>query len=166
VSAPSPIKAKWEGDVFRPLPRFASLADQNYTVGEIYVLDAQSERSKASHRHYFARLKELWQNLPEELATLYPTVDILRAHALIQAGYNNSIAETFETAGDALKVAAFLRKNEYCLVVVKKRVVIVYTAKSQAELQMDPDTFQKSKNAVLEFAEALVATPVTERGHL
>jgi hypothetical protein len=158
------IKATWEGDGFKPLPRFAKVADATYTVGEIYVIEAHPERSMASHKHYFARLQELWENLPEALSTLYPTTHILREHALIATGFCNSTSEVFSTNVDALRAAALMRGGEqYKVVTVEKRAVIVHTAMSQAVLMMDPDRFQRSKQRVLEYVEALVSIPAGER---
>jgi hypothetical protein len=46
--------------------------------------------------------------------------------------------------------------DEYAIVTVREAVVTVYTAKSQSMRAMGRETFQKSKDDVLAWAEAFI----------
>ena len=59
----SPILMTWTDDgVMRPAgPLWAKRADQQYVVGERYMVEIRQDRSAASHRAYFAQVNEIFQ---------------------------------------------------------------------------------------------------------
>jgi hypothetical protein len=93
----------------------------------------RSERSSASHRHYFAAVYDAWLNLPEIDAERFPTADHLRKYALIRAGYCDTRELVCASKAEAVRVGAFMKPMDpYALVAISGAVVRVYTAKSQA----------------------------------
>ena len=152
---PSPMAFTWDGEAMQPKRPLA--ADRQYVVGEVYLLAVVEERSWASHGHYFAALGEAWKNLPEELTEQFPTVKHMRKRALIKAGFRDEQSIVCASKSEALRVAAFIRPlDEYAFVLVRDNVVIHLTAKSQSLRAMDKETFQKSKQDVLEIVAGMV----------
>lgn len=159
----SPITFTWEGDCFRPVGRFARLADQQFVIGETYDLAPIEERSAATHRHYFAVIHEAWVNLPERMSERFPTSEHLRKWALIKAGYRNERTVVCASRAEALKIKAFVRPiDDYAVVLAQAAVVLIYTAKSQSVKAMGKDEFQASKQAVLDVISELIGVEVTQ----
>jgi hypothetical protein len=162
MTAP-PLPCQWDGEAFRPLPRFARIADKHYVVGETYSLVTHEERSEASHRHYYAALHEVWQNLPDPWATMFPTSEHMRKHALIKAGYCDQRSIACASKAEAQRVAGFIRPmDEYAVVIASEAVVTVYTAKSQSYRAMGRKDFYASKEAVLGWCASLIGTTADE----
>jgi hypothetical protein len=148
---------RWEGDVFMPLRRFAKACDAEFTIGELYRLEAVAERSAKSHSHYFACVADAWANLPDDQAAQFPTSEHLRKWALIKAGYRDERSIVCASKAEAQRVAAFIKPmDEYAVVVVREAVVLVLTAKSQSTKAMGGKDFQDSKTKVLEILSDLV----------
>lgn len=159
-----PVPMQWDGEAMQPTKGFAALADKEFVVGEVYTLvEADQERSGASHRHYFASVYEAWLNLPPLDAERFPTADHLRKYALIRAGYCDSRELPCSSKAEAVRVAAFMKPMDtYSLVTVTANVVRVYTAKSQKARAMSRKVFQESKDAVLDVLAGMIEVP-TER---
>lgn len=153
----APIEYTWTGEVMEPLKRFHNIVNRDFVVGETYRLVQEEERSQATHNHEFAWLHDAWQNLPENVADLYPTPEHLRKRALIEAGYyNEEIIDTGSKAG-ALRVAASFRKREeFSLVIVRGAFVIIRSPKSQSRRAMKKAEFQASKSAIMEVIAAMI----------
>lgn len=149
---------RWTGEVMAPLNRhWSAIADRAYVVGEVYALAPMEERSSASHRHYFACIREAWQNLPELLAEAYPSPEALRAFALIKAGYCDAHPFVCASKAEAIRFATYLKPvDAFALVTVKEAVVTRYTAKSQSLRAMGKADFQASKDRVLEIVAEMV----------
>ncbi len=159
----APVYFQWDGEVMRPWPRFHNVVNAEYVVGQSYPLVTVEGRSLASHNHYFARLTDLWETLPERTAVQFPSVDHLRAHALCMTGHRNERQFVCASNAEALRLAAFLRPvNEYAIISVNECAVVEWTAQSQSRKAMGKDRFQKSKDDVLAFAEELVGVKATE----
>ena len=149
-----PLSYVWDGDSFKPATPFhATQADRYFVIGGIYHLSVEEPRSTRSHRHYFAAIREAWLNLSEEQAMRWPSPDALRKWALIACGYRNERQIVCVTREEATRMAAFMRPlDSHAVVAVEDRVVIYATAMSQrtsGEDAMDKETFQASKEAVL-----------------
>lgn len=158
MSAAPPLLCVFVGDGFTVLPRHLHLARQHYGEGEIVPLIAHEERSERSHRHYFAIIKDVWENLPEDRAVQFPTPEHLRAWALIKAGYCNSQDVVCATKAEALRWAPVMAAaRPYSVVIPREGVVTIYTAKSQSHRAMPKGEFQKSKDAVLGILSELIA---------
>lgn len=156
----SPVLCIWQGDSFTPAsPRWQKEADKHLIVGERYLLTPEMERSDASHRHYFACIRDAWLNLPEDKAEQFRTEEVLRKHALIKAGYCDSHTLVCKSEADAERAAAFMRPiDEHSIVISKGAVVVRYVAKSQSKKAMGAEVFQASKQAVLDLISGLIGT--------
>lgn len=156
----TPIKFRWGGNSFLPTtPYQGHLADKHFVVGEVYDLVEHHARSHKSHAHYFSRVHDAWQNLPEDLVERFPTKDHLRKYALIKAGYSDSNTLVCASKADARRTAAFLRPvDSFSVVSVAGNVVTRYSAKSQSERAMGRTDFQASKDAVLGILAQMVGT--------
>jgi hypothetical protein len=159
-----PILFQYEGDgIFQPASSFhARSADKQYVVGEPYKLIEHHDRSDNTHRHYFASIKNGFDNLHISMLGEYPTAEHLRKKALIRTGYRDERSIVCASKAEAERVAAFIRPmDDYCVVVPLNCVVHVMTAKSQSVKAMGATEFQKSKEAVLNFIDDLLGV---ERG--
>lgn len=155
MKTPPPMPFDWDGEAMRPV--HANYADRHFVVGERYMLAVFEDRSMASHRHEFAWLADAWKNLPEDLSELYPSPEHLRKRALITAGYYDEEVIDAGNRDAAERVAAYARRSdEFALVLVRGTAVVVRTAKSQSRRAMDKDTFQRSKDDILEIVAALI----------
>lgn len=157
----SPIIYRWSGEAMEPLARFHNEVNAHFVIGATYELEEVLERSSASHRHYFAVIREAWLNLPERLAERFPDPDHLRKFALIKAGFRDERSIVCSSKAEAQRLAAFVRPmDDYAVVTSSEAVVTVYTAKSQSSKAMGREGFQASKEAVLGvLAEMIGADP-------
>jgi hypothetical protein len=159
----APIPFRWNGEAFEPLSRHREECDREFVIGEIYRLAEVSERSQASHNHYFAALHQAWLNLPETIAAQFPSEEHLRKHALIKAGYVNIRQFLAESTEQATKLAKFLRPlDEYCIVTTEDSMVTVWTAKSQSMRAMKKKEFEESKAKVLDVVAAMIGSSAAE----
>lgn len=159
MTAIPPVIFDWSGEVMTP--RYPKIADKHYVVGERYALVPYEGRSRASHDHFFACLHDAWQNLPEALVEQFPNEEKLRKTLLIRAGYADSQTFVCRSKVEAQRMAAFIQPiDEFSVIAVNGVTVTRWTAKSQSLRAMGKDTFQASKQAVLDLlAELIGATP-------
>jgi len=151
------ITYTWDGASLVPLRRFHNAAASYFDTGAEYQMIEHHVRSLASHGHYFASLTEAWNNLPEDQADRFATVEHLRKYALIRTGYRDERSIVCASKAEAQRLAAFIKPlDEYAVVVASEAVVTVYTAKSQSMKAMGAKDFQASKTAVLEFVSAMI----------
>lgn len=151
-----PIIFQWANGAMYPLARFRRHLSQ-YEEGEYYRLAEVEDRSMRSHNHYFAAVKDGWLNLPEIYAQEFATPEHLRKRALIECGYYEQRTIALSSHDDALQLAVYARsKDEYAVVSVNGSVVVERTAKSQAVKAMGKKAFQKSKQDVLDWIDALL----------
>lgn len=160
MSALLPLKFTWSGDAMVPASAFlARRADQQYVVGESYMLAEEKQRSTATHNHEFAFVASGWANLPEHFkdAPWAKTPEHLRKYALIQTGYNKAQVHPCKFKAEARRLAAVVEDmDEFAVVLVNGRTVTRYTAKSQSRKAMDAAEFQASKQAILEYIAGLI----------
>lgn len=160
----APLTYVWTGEAHQPLSRFAKLADRQFVVGEQYRLEEAEERSRKSHDHYFAALQDAWQNLPDDLAMEFTSVERLRKRALIATNWYKERRLVTSSPAEARKMAAFMDRGEDAVVIsVAGNVVIERTALSQkmrGPERMRKADFQQSKTDVLDWvAELIRVTP-------
>lgn len=158
MSKVAPMIFEWDGEAMVPLRRFHNVANAEFTVGEKYRLEAQEQRSLVSHAHYFATLNDIWLSLPERYGDAIPSVEHMRKWALIRTGYRDERSIVCASKAEAKRVAAFVKPmDDFAIVVVNEATVAVYTAKSQSHKAMGGKEFQKSKEAVLEYCQGMLA---------
>jgi hypothetical protein len=151
------VPYRWDGAALRPLPAFAASVAGRFAIGEVVCLEPAEARSSGSHRHYFACVREAWVNLPEPLASRFPTDEHLRKYALIRAGFCDERSIVCTSKAEARRIGAFVKPmDDYALVTVAGRVVSVFTAKSQATGAMGRSRFQASKDAVLGLLSEMI----------
>lgn len=147
----------WDGEAMVPLKRFRTQCDREFTVGDTYTMEPQEVRSAASHKAYFAAVREGWKNLPEEMSDQFPTDEHLRKYALIKAGYADCRSITCGSRAEALRVAGFVRPMDaFAIVSTKGPVVHVWTSQSQSFRAMGREKFEASKRAVLDMISSLI----------
>lgn len=153
----APILYRWEGDVFRPLPRHAKECDEQFVVGKVYILEDQQDRSDASHRHFFAEINAAWENLPEPLAALHPSPEHLRKAVLIRAGWCDLRQITCGSKAEALRLSTLAKSMDpYALVSINGPVVSIFTARSQSFSRMKKADFQAIKDKVLTILSGMI----------
>lgn len=154
------IAAVWTGTGLSLRASSLRALDERFGAGETLALEVQAMRSMNSHRHFFATIRDLWANLPERLAEAPygKSPECLRKHALIATGYADAVSVDCGTKAAAERVGAVMAAmGDYAVVSVSGPVVRRYTARSQSVRAMGRDEFQRSKDDVLGWIEALVA---------
>jgi hypothetical protein len=132
-------------------------AQRWFKDGQRYRLVEEHERSTISHDHEFAWLESAWGTLPDRLKEEFPSPEHLRKWALIKCGYCTKSNIVVATAIDAKQVALWAQQHdEYALVTVVGNVVTRYVAMSQSKKSMDKATFQKSKQAIMDYIEDIL----------
>lgn len=154
----SPFPFIWDGEVMRPPGNYWPVqADKRFVVGRQYRLVEWRDRSENSHRHYFAAVHDGWQNLPDDQMERFPTSEHLRKWALIKAGYCDERTIVAASKAEAQRIAAFVKPmDQFAVVTARDAVVTVYTAKSQSMKAMGRDSFQDSKQKVLDIIATMV----------
>lgn len=151
-SLSSPIPMLWNGQAFEPRGKFKAIADQQFVVGQFYPVEAREDRSTRQHRFYFARIKECWESLPDDLMDEYPSPEHLRKAALCRTGYAEQVNLVCADNTEALRAATlFKAKDSYCVIEVAGRVCRVWTAMSQSYQAMGKKVFHESSEAVLDW---------------
>lgn len=157
MKRPIQFRVHFNGEVLVPDARTLDYCKSELGEGEVITLERNEDRSENSHRHYFACLSEAWSQLPESLMEEYPTVEALRAKALIKTGFYHERNMVCSTVDEARKIAAFIQPfNHYAITDISGNVIRVYTAKSQSRSAMKRTEFQDSKDKVLQFVANLV----------
>lgn len=158
-----PLTFRWDGEAMVPASSYwAARADRQYVVGAVYRMVEHHDRSGDSHRHYFAALKNGWDNLPDDKLDEYPTPEHLRKKLLVWCGYSDERSIVCASKAEAQRVAAFVKPSDpYAVVTVREAVVRVFTAQSQSVKAMGAKAFQESKQAVLDRLDDLLGV---ERG--
>jgi len=159
-----PLKFRWDGAAMKPIVP-AAAADL-YETGKSYWLEPWEPASSASRSHYFASIKEAWDNLPEHMTDRFPSPEHLRKYALIRANYCDERTIVAGSKAEAQRIAAFMRPmDEFAVVTVHEATIVVRTAKSQSARAMGKADFQASKSAVLDLLAPMigVARPALEQ---
>lgn len=153
----------WDGNVMIPLPRFKRLCDAQFAINEEYPLMPVENRSMASHSHYFAALHEGYQNLAEEYAQEFDSIEHMRHWCLCREGYCTQDRYELNTAEDARTMLKVLKaQNRSTIVKVTGTVVIVYSPESQSMAAMKKQRFEESKDAVLARVASMARTTPAE----
>ena|SRR5690554_227557 len=153
----APVLFRWSGEAMEPLPRFAKACDDAFTVGEVYRMEVQEQRSIVSHNHYFATLQEIFLSLPEDADERIKTADHMRKFALIRLGYRDERSILCASKAEARRLAAFIQPmDDFAIVTVHEAMVVVWTAKSQSLKAMGKVDFQKSKEDVLGYCQSIL----------
>lgn len=158
------IPLQYQGEGHFQAPRgFTKRCDKDFVIGETHPWEIMPERSMKSHAHYFALVNEAWANLPEALASDFPSAEHLRKHAMIKAGYCDMTRVVCADNAGAVAAAALMQSMDtYALCEVSGRVVTVWRAKSQAIRSMGAKVFQESKDKVLTEIGKIIGADVAQ----
>src|SRR5271169_4002875 len=106
MKRPFQLRMMWKNGygVFVPSDRQLSYCHNEFGDGEIVTFERHEERSEASHDHFFAWLEEAWLQVPENLMSEYPTVESLRAKALIRTGFFHETDTVCENRKEAAAI--------------------------------------------------------------
>lgn len=151
--------------VMVPHQRFAQLCKRQYTFGEDYALGPVEGVPSRSRAHFFAAVRDAWDNLPEENRR-WPTAEHFRKWLLVQVGWRNESTHPLETVKDAQAMAVALRADDEFAVIVRKGSTVWFaTAKSIATNAIKKDEWGPVKEAALDLAASLARTtrPELER---
>jgi hypothetical protein len=153
----APIRVLWDGEVFRPFGRSLAVC-RELPKGESFNILLEGDWSAESHSHFFARLTELYDNLPERIAARFKNVEHFRAWCLIHEGFCSEICQVEASPALALHTAKAIGKvAPYVVVQVDGNMVRTWIPKSQARSGgMSKKEWERAKQAVLELAEHLV----------
>jgi hypothetical protein len=162
-----PILAEWTDEgTFKPLGRHAKACDARFTIGERYFIDPEAPRNMATHRAYFAQIKDGWLNLPEAIAADHPSPEHLRKFALVQCGYADEKTILCRTNKDAVMAAAFIGAMDgFAIVDVRGNVLKAWKPRSQSVKAMGADEFKRSKSAVLDFISGMIGVSPASLEH-
>lgn len=123
----------------------------------------EKQRTTQAHRHQFAAINDLWENLPARHADApyAKSAEAFRKHGLIQTGFcavDTIVCENHDAAKETAPVVAKFARTAhgYALIVVRDNLVICTTPESQSYKAMGKERFQASKQAVLEWGESLL----------
>jgi hypothetical protein len=153
----APIRVLWDGEVFRPFGRSQAACEKLEPLATYNVL-LEGDWSAESHSHFFARLTELYDNLPEHIASHFKNVGHFRSWALIHEGFCTEVCQIEANHVLALHAAKAIGKvAPYAVVQVDGNMVRTWIPKSQARSGgMSKKEWERAKQAVLELAEHLV----------
>jgi len=152
-----PLIFMGDGEFRASSPYHVKRCAELYGQGEVVEVEEINDRSKASHKHYFAQLTDYWQTLPESLAQDFLSMDHLRKFCLIKAGYCTQHILRFRSKEEALEAESFISElDPYVLCEVIGTQLTVWRAKSQSMQAMKKDEFEKSKADTLDIAHKLV----------
>src|SRR5215468_4652113 len=116
-------------------------------------------RSEASHRHYFAAIREAYNNLPERVTMEWWTqsAEHLRKYALIKTGHCDRSVLHLASPDACLAAAIQLRqRDKYSEVTIQDNMLSWSTAHSQQLNAMGKKDFERSKEDVLGFLAGLL----------
>lgn len=178
-----PLNYLWDSEAgsFAVDRRFLSLARRQFIHGEVYRLEEHEVRSLKSLRHYHASIKNIWDNLPDDLVARWEKMmddgvwnvspasspDLLRKWALIRCGYHRERHIVCETAKHAQQLVKNMYDDEdpFTITVIKAKAITIYRARSQSAFgaeRMTHEEFKESKDKVLDLLSSLIGTKRTE----
>lgn len=159
-----PLPFKWDGTTMTPEQRFVALARRQFIKDCVYVLEGHEPASHADRGHYFASIKEAWNNLDAETTARYPTPEHLRKWALIKAGWRIENVVFGPDEAWAIRTVAFnKRQDDFAVTIViapsggdELWSVRILVARSQKigrpeDGMMTKDEWRQSKQDVLDI---------------
>jgi len=95
------------------------------------IIDNDLLSADPQRRRFFAMLRDVWNNLPDDARMRFPSSETLRKHGLIAAGWCNvtTVVAGSKTVAPGV-AAAFQAFDAYCIVKISGDVLTIYRAKS------------------------------------
>lgn len=163
MSALKPLLFKWTNGVMMPMASDA--AREQYHEGARYRLAVHQPPSTETRGHYFACIKEVFEQLSDDLAAEYPSTEHLRKRAMIKCGFCTHMDIVCADESAAIQAIAALRAiDEFAYIIQRDNVVRVYRAETQKDNVMGKARFQESKQKVLETLASLIGVSIEDLG--
>lgn len=161
-----------------PLKKYLGVCKRQFGDGGEHVLEPVVDRDMRSHNAFFAEISSHYDNLPESVAFLkggdgkflldehgqrvlrWPTSEHFRKWILVEVGFCET--KEFECANreHAKNLGKFIRiEDDYARIKIRGNVVEVKKPMSQSLAAMKAQTFEDSKRACLDLAEAMTGIP-------
>lgn len=129
------------------------------------LLDDPKDQSDPLRRRFFALVREVWQNLPDQHRGLYPSSEVLRKTALCRIGWAECKVITCGSGKNAAEVAVLAKHlDRYAIVDVAGTVVTVFTARSMNKRHCPKKTFLEVSEKALDWLSALIGTDAAALG--
>lgn len=123
------------------------------------ILDDPKDHSDPMRRRFFAIVREVWQNLPDDQRARFPSSEVLRKTALCRVGWAECKVVTCGTGKAAQEVALLASHlDRYAVIDVSGTVVTVFTARSMSKRQCPKKTFLEVSEKVLDWMSQLIGT--------
>lgn len=133
-------------------------ATDRFKNGDILYFRVEKKRFWPGHQAFMAMMNEAWHSLTDEQQEEFKDVDTLRRRLLIAAGFRDIKSIVFESPDDAKIYAASIAQfmDDHTFISIKKNIIVLMKAHSQAMNNMDEITFRKSCDGVrVELAKLL-----------
>lgn len=129
------------------------------------ILDDPKDQSDPMRRRFFALVREVWLNLPDQHRERFPSSEILRKTALCRVGWAECRVVTCGTKAAAQETALLARHlDRYAVVDVAGTVVTVFTARSMNKRHCPKKTFLQVSEKVLDWLSQLIGTDAATLG--
>lgn len=93
------------------VPVYPRIAARTFEPGTRVLVVAYEQRSQVSHDHFFAVVHDAWMNLPEHLASQWPSPDHLRRYCLVRAGFCDQRSIVCASRAEALRWVTEMRRH-------------------------------------------------------
>ena len=162
ITAPGqPRKVRVDGETFVSEAAYNELIKQHRALSDRVMV---KQRTDASHGHYFATIRDLWETLPETLAGMpyAKSPEHFRKHALIVTGFCDTDVMDCEDHQVAVAAAPLIakmarREHGYAIITVRETLINCTTPHSQSYDVMKKDKFEESKNKVLDWMHQILS---------
>ncbi len=144
------------------VPVYPRIAARTFEPGTRVLVVAYEQRSQVSHDHFFAVVHDAWMNLPEHLASQWPSPDHLRRYCLVRAGFCDQRSIVCASREEALRWVTEMRlAREFAVVDAADSVVTIYEPLSQSMRAMGKMRFEDSKQKCLDVMAGIIGTDPT-----
>jgi len=129
------------------------------------ILDDPKDQSDPMRRRFFALVREVWLNLPDNLRKQFPSSEVLRKTALCRIGWAECKVVTCGNRKAAQEVAILAAHlDRYAVVDVSETVVTVFTARSMSKRQCPKKSFLDVSEKALDWLSQLIGTDAATLG--
>lgn len=162
-----------------PLKKYFGVCKRQFGDGGEHVLEPVLDRNMRSHNAFFAAVSDHYDNLPEQTffkrdengkfvldehdqrVPQWPSDEHFRKWLLIETGFCEEKEFECVNHDHAMRLALFIRtEDSFCRIGFRgKTTVVVKRAMSQSLAAMKAQTFEDSKKACLDLAEAMTGVP-------
>ena len=163
MSSVKPFLFKWSGFGMVPLAGQHLRCAERFVVNGRYGFVIFDGRSEENHSHYFAVIRDYWNNWPESYEIELSSEKQLRRHALIRTGHYDQHIMALASKEDAERYIERMTEREgYAEFSLNESVVVARFAKTQRKNFQSNADFKKAKQDVLDFMASVTGIPVEQ----